>query len=218
MQWLRHIRSQYIGTTNNKTMPNIQALLRDEITRLARKELKKEVDAMKKIHAQQRRDIADLKRRNVGLERKVALLESKVLGKVTSRKASDAADGAKLRFTAKGLSSHRKRMGLSAHDFGRLIDVSGLTIYNWEKGSTRPRNAQLAKLAAIRQMGKKEAKQRLQTILGQEAKTESAPKKVVAKATKSAKSTRKAKGAPRKPRTPKVVVTAPATEPEANQE
>ncbi|MCB9245337.1 MAG: helix-turn-helix transcriptional regulator [Flavobacteriales bacterium] len=188
-------------------MPNIQVLLREEITRLARKELKKEVDAIKKINAQQRRDLADLKKRNSGLERKVALLESKVLGKITSRKAKEGLDNAKLRFTAKGLKSQRSRLGLSAHDFGRLIDVSGLTIYNWEKGTTRPRAAQLAKLAAVRQMGKKEAKRRLETIGGQEGNAEvSVPKKRGPKPGKKAAAAPKKTRAPRKPKTPEIAV------------
>jgi DNA-binding transcriptional regulator YiaG len=46
---------------------------------------------------------------------------------------------------------------LSAADFSKLLGVSALSIYKWESGKTRPRQAQLAKIAAVRPMGKREA-------------------------------------------------------------
>jgi hypothetical protein len=42
-----------------------------------------------------------------------------------------------------------------------LIGVSGLTIYNWESGSTRPRDSQLPAIAAARALGKRDAQARL---------------------------------------------------------
>ena len=65
------------------------------------------------------------------------------------------------RFRADGVRSHRARLELSAMDYGRLVGVSGLTIYHWESGKVRPRQAQLAKLASIRGLGKREAMNRL---------------------------------------------------------
>ena len=43
-------------------MPNIAAVLKEEITRLARKEAKSQVAPLKMANAQYRRDIAALKR------------------------------------------------------------------------------------------------------------------------------------------------------------
>jgi DNA-binding transcriptional regulator YiaG len=68
-----------------------------------------------------------------------------------------------IRFRADGLKSHRAKLGLSAKEYGRLVGVSGLTIYNWENGKTRPRSQQLANLATVRGMGKREAMKRLGT-------------------------------------------------------
>lgn len=136
-------------------MPNVATVLKEEISRIARKEIRKEMETLKKNSAQHRRDIASLKRKNTRLERKVALLESKIFSDITPEVKE--LEETKLRFTEKGLKSQRKRLGLSANDYGKLVGVSGLTIYNWEKGATRPRKAQLARLAAVRKMGKKEA-------------------------------------------------------------
>lgn len=68
------------------------------------------------------------------------------------------------RFSAKGLSSLRKRLGLSAADLGRLIDASSLSIHKWEQGKARPRSKYLAAIASIRSIGKREAEARLQAL------------------------------------------------------
>jgi DNA-binding transcriptional regulator YiaG len=60
----------------------------------------------------------------------------------------------------------RARLGLSAKDFGRLVGVAGLTIYSWESGKSRPRQKQLAGLAAVRHLGKREAGKRLEMLRG----------------------------------------------------
>ncbi len=82
-----------------------------------------------------------------------------------------APDGAAVpRFSPTWLAKHRAKLGLSAGDYARLVGVSGLTIYNWEKGKNRPRNAQLEALAAVRSMGKKQAMARLQQRGGKRRK------------------------------------------------
>lgn len=65
------------------------------------------------------------------------------------------------RFSPQGLKAHRERLELSAGDYAELVGVSGQTIYNWERGASKPRAQQLAALVAIRGMGKREAWKRL---------------------------------------------------------
>ena len=76
-----------------------------------------------------------------------------------------------IRFRADGIKSHRTKLGLSAKDYGRLVGVAGLTIYQWEGGKNRPRAAQLAKLAAVRGLGKREAIKRLELLDGTDGTT-----------------------------------------------
>jgi len=78
--------------------------------------------------------------------------------------ASAASSGTKLRFVAKGLQSHRARLGLSAGDFGKLVGASANSVYAWETGRTAPRREQVAKIAAVRMMGKREAARKLKAI------------------------------------------------------
>lgn len=63
-----------------------------------------------------------------------------------------------LRFTAKGLVSHRKRLGLSADELGRMVGASGQTIYNWESGAARSRTSFMPAITALRTIGKKQAR------------------------------------------------------------
>ena len=60
-------------------MPNIGALLKQEIARLSRREIRGQVQATKKASSQYRRHIATLKRQVTTLERQMALLQRRVL-------------------------------------------------------------------------------------------------------------------------------------------
>ncbi len=64
-------------------------------------------------------------------------------------------------FSSEAVYAERERLELSAADYGQLVGVSALTIYNWEKGKSEPRQAQLAKWLAVRGIGKREAWKRL---------------------------------------------------------
>lgn len=143
-------------------MPNIGTVLREEITRLSRKESRGQVDQTRKATAQHRRDIAMLKRQVAQLERQVKLLSRRL---PTGAPASSPGSPAKKeRFVAKGLRSQRNRLGLSAGDFGKLVGVSAQSIYNWEGEKARPRGDPLAKFMALRGIGKREAEARLKQL------------------------------------------------------
>jgi DNA-binding XRE family transcriptional regulator len=143
-------------------MPNIGSLLKEEIVRLSRRESRSQVDSTRKATIRHRREIAALKRRIAQLERQVALLSRKILG----AQAVVAADtnGRSARFSAKGLRIHRERLGLSADDFGKLLGVSAQSVYNWEQEKARPRAELLVKVAALRGIGKRDAKARLEDL------------------------------------------------------
>ena len=143
-------------------MPNIASVLKEEILRLARKEVKSETEALKKASAHYRSEIASLKRRIASLESHTNKLSKKALkheGAETSPK-----EASRVRFSAKGFASRRQRLGLSAAEMGALLGISAQTVYNWESGKTRPRPQQLQALAAIRTMGKRHAKAQLELL------------------------------------------------------
>jgi DNA-binding XRE family transcriptional regulator len=140
-------------------MPDIARVLKEEITRLARRETKAQADKLKKASLQHQRDIAALKRQVRALERQLASLERRP----ATVPAAPPDEGAtpRVRFAPKGLKAQRDRLGLSAADYAKLLGVSGQTIHNWERGATTPRQEQKAKLAELRGIGKREVKARL---------------------------------------------------------
>jgi DNA-binding transcriptional regulator YiaG len=151
-----------------KDMPNIAVVLKEEIGRLARKEVRQQTSVLKRASVQYRKDIAAMKRRMSGLQRKVALLQKQTLRTVSSPPAEDG--GEHVRFTAKGLRSQRQRLGLSAANYGKLVGVTGQTIYSWEDETSRPRKSQVAKIASLRRLGKREAQARLEQLAGRSRK------------------------------------------------
>ena len=149
-------------------MPNIAVILRQEIIRLARREIRNQTQGMRKASAQFRKDVAKLKRNNAKLKSDVARLERRV-GKDVAPAIAET-DLAKVRFAAKSVISHRRSLGISAADYGKLIGVTGHTIYKWEHGTSRPRKAQLATFAAIRRQSKAEVLARLEQMRGKARK------------------------------------------------
>lgn len=143
-------------------MPNLASTLREEIARVARRSLRAEIDALRKSAAQHRKHVAALKRQLAEQQRQLVSLARRSNSHAAASTTPPA--GNRVRFVAKGLRSQRSRLGLSASDFGKLADVSAQTIYNWERETARPGRAQLARLATLRALGKREAGRRLELL------------------------------------------------------
>jgi len=143
-------------------MTNFASVLKSEISRVSRKEVRAETETLKKGVSAHRSDIAALKRRTQLLEQEIRRL-SKLVARVAPEPVTEAGSE-KLRFSAKGLASQRRRLGLSAEECGLLVGASGQSVYNWEAGSARPRPKLIPGIAALRSMGKKEATARLAAL------------------------------------------------------
>jgi len=144
-------------------MSNVASVLKEEISRIARKEIRRETATLKKASTAYRSEIAALKKRVLEFERQL-----RQVGKRGERSAPAAANEDSIaqgtRFSAKSIASQRRRLGLSAAECGLLIGASAQSIYNWEEGKVRPRAKQLPAIAALRTLGKKEATARLNSL------------------------------------------------------
>lgn len=143
-------------------MPNIASTLKAEISRVARKEVRAEIETLKKASVAHRASIAELRRQVAALEKELRRVSKTAAGS-RSEVASpgESEEGTKRRFSASRLAAHRAKLGLSAAVYGGLVGVSGQTIYHWEQGKARPRAAQLEGLAAVRGLGVREVAERL---------------------------------------------------------
>ncbi|VVC84371.1 helix-turn-helix transcriptional regulator [Sideroxydans sp. CL21] len=143
-------------------MTNIGTVLKQEISRLTRKELRSETQSLKKSSAHYRAEIAALKRRTASLEQQLSRIAKSISNNAEVKANPEAAN--KARFTAKGFKSLRQRLGLSAMEIGTLLDVSAPTVYNWEAGNSTPRAKQLERIVVLRGMGKREIRAILQNL------------------------------------------------------
>lgn len=152
-------------------MSNLASTLRDEISRLARKEIRQQVDPLKKSNAQLRRTVASLKSELAELQRTMRFLQTREKRRLEAPPQPDESKA--VRFSPNWLKADRRRLGLSAEDYGRLVGVSSVTIYSWESGKSKPSAQRLAAWAEVRGIGKREARQRLELLSDGEPSNES---------------------------------------------
>lgn len=143
-------------------MPDVAAVLRQEIRRLARSEIREQLTPLRKSVTELRKRLSEARREITALQKSVRTLESEEARRLT--KPPEPAQDATIRYSPKWVAADRKRLGLSADDYGRLVGVSGQTIYAWESGKSRPRDERLTAWAAVRGIGKRAARQRLELL------------------------------------------------------
>ncbi len=111
---------------------------------------------MRSAIVQYHRDIAKLKRTVDEQRRQIEFLKAQERSRLgCSGEDAETTLSGNVRWSARSVRSQRKRLGLSAEDFCALINVSAQTIYNWERGETRPRDEQFAAFVEIRGSGRR---------------------------------------------------------------
>lgn len=141
-------------------MPNIAKILKEEIQRLARHEIKVAMMRLQKDNSALKKTVTDLKKRLAAMES-----EKKHMAKSQPGSNSDISNDEikSARITAKMIRAIRSRLGLSQGAFSKLAGVSSQAVYQWERanGRLRFRGDGKARIIAIRNMGKREVKQRM---------------------------------------------------------
>jgi len=148
-------------------MSTIANALKLEIARVARKELKDEFTALRKMTTNHRSEIAALKREIKALVSVVKRLQKTAAAPASPRRAVQTDDKPKRRgrqseFSAEKLADHRTKLGLTQVQMAQLIGASALSVYKWESGKVQPRAAQKEQIAAALKIGKRAAQAMLQ--------------------------------------------------------
>ena len=141
-------------------MTSIARLLKETIERTAKKQVRSETEALRKASARYRKSIADLSTRLKEMERELSAVRRQV-SSAASPGSSELETG-NIRFSAKGLQSLRKKLTLSKTECGKLLGVSGRMVGTWESGLARPAGEQVRGIAALRNLGKREVRMRLE--------------------------------------------------------
>ena len=142
-------------------MPDIKAVLSEEIRRLAKKEVKAAVLPLSQTIAEQRRVISELKKRIAEIEK--AACTVKKAAPAEAEAEAETAIGKKLRLNAAGIVRVRTKLKLTQSEFAKLLGVSSHTVSIWELGKVSPRQETKAAICALRTLGKRELKRRLAT-------------------------------------------------------
>lgn len=146
--------------------------LKKEIARVARKELREEIGALRKTSAVQRSEIAALKKQVKAMQAQVNKL-GRGKGKSEAVRVVPAADqsvmpiqtkgkpGRKVVFTAERLKTQRARLGFTQEQMAKLLEVSSLSIWKWESGGALPRAARVPQILERLALGKREAESQI---------------------------------------------------------
>lgn len=141
-------------------MTTFSNAFRSEVVRMARKELKPELQGMRKSLTAHRSEIAALKRevKTLASQLKIAERLNKASAAPVMEKSAPARKGGrKWVFKPEALTAKRVELGLTAKDMARLLQASPLSLSKWESGKTNPRAAQLERIHAVLGLGKRKA-------------------------------------------------------------
>ncbi|MCX7002429.1 MAG: hypothetical protein NTV22_04050 [bacterium] len=117
-------------------MSNVHSALKQEIIRLARREIKQQaapiVSGIKKLKA------------------------AKAVAPVGPAPVISDEDVKGARFSGMLIKRLRTRLGLSRNEFGKLIGVTGFAVIAWETNECKPKADRRKALIALRKMGKRQ--------------------------------------------------------------
>lgn len=147
-------------------MTSFAESMKREIARVARKETKGEISALRKASASHRSDIASLKKlvkaQDTLLRQIVRLVNrandaNSTAPKQPAQSPTRAQRAAAGKFDHQAFVAHRHRLGLTQAQMAKLVGVSSLSIYKWETGSVQPRQAQRQSIQEALKLGKRQA-------------------------------------------------------------
>ena len=92
-------------------MPNIAAVLKEEICRLAKREIKSATGSTKQAVAQYRRDIAKLKRQLQLQQKEIAFLKAQERKRLGQPRPAQADELEGIRFSVRSVRAQRQRLG-----------------------------------------------------------------------------------------------------------
>lgn len=140
-------------------MPNLAQTLKQEISRIARKEVREDIAALRKAVTAHRSEIASLKRtaKELGTQLRLAQKAVKRAAPAVVEQKATGRPGRKRSFNAERLKAKRLALGMSQAQMARLLGISSLSLWKWESGQVTPRASMLERYFAAMSMGKREA-------------------------------------------------------------
>lgn len=140
-------------------MSDIKKILSDEMRRLARKEIKAEVEPLVKKILELRKTVSalskELKASKVAAVKRTPAVEEPNNASIQVKRVS------KTKLDASAIRRIRERLGVSQMVFGKLIGASLLSVSHWELGNSVPRAIFKERILSLKNVGKRELKKLL---------------------------------------------------------
>jgi len=144
-------------------MGRVESALKDEIRRLAKK-------VAREMQAKTVEDVRRLKVRVSALQEEVKRLkheqaQARARERMATAEESVSEEAAsQIRMSAGLIRKLRKRLKVSQPEFAKLVGVSNAAVGFWESGKSNPRPALKAKIAALRKLGRRDARRLLEEM------------------------------------------------------
>ena len=142
-------------------MADIAKVLKEEIARLARKEVKKAVVPLRDRLLSLTRIVSRQEKTINGLEKTIARQNKLVTATRPVPPPAPEEEVKKARISPRLIKTQRKRLKLKQAEFARLIGVSVVTVRAWEQGRSQPRGPNLATFISVRKMKLSAVRERL---------------------------------------------------------
>ena len=143
-------------------MPNIDKVFREEVSRLAKRALRSEIDSLK-------RQIQDLKKTVREQKKEIDLLKKTSSQSLDLQSQSqvvvtpeDLEEGKDIRISPDSAKRHRERLRLTQRELAQLLNVSINTVSGWEAGRSSPMGINREMFAGVRTMGVREVQAMLE--------------------------------------------------------
>ena len=142
-------------------MAQIESIMKSEIIRLARRELRKvsvplahNIRSLKRTISQIRKTILALQRLTAAQQKE--LKKKKVLLKATPEEVK------KSRFSPRLIRSLRKQLGISQKELATLVGVTVGAVHMWESGKFMPKEEKKGVMVALRKLGRRDVRKLLE--------------------------------------------------------
>ena len=161
-------------------MPNFVKPLRDEIARLAKKEVAQSLGQIKKALSALKAENKFLKKELAAIKKTAQVLKKNVpQGNEPESCSADELRSA--RFTPAIIIRLRKKFGLSRLKMAQLLGINNKSISRWEEGIGEPKTNSRTKLISLRKMTKRDVKKQLQELKAANKVKKTVVKKAVKK-------------------------------------
>jgi DNA-binding transcriptional regulator YiaG len=142
-------------------MPNIGAVLKQEIQRLSARESRIQTESLRRAATAHRKQMSKMRAQMAALESQLASLQKSLKAATRATAAPEKPSKAVRPMRAAAIRAMRARLGITAAQLAKLVGVSDQSIYNWEHEKAKPMAAQAAALLALKVLGKRQVRERL---------------------------------------------------------